>query len=672
MATWLIYPPFADPTQPYLSLPYLKSCLKNKGFGATVLDLNVSAAHHLLGHGHIRECTRKIAGRFEDLNGQKKLSRFEAMEYVALADARMPARRLLTSGVLPVESFQDPGRFYDFGLYRQARNLAEDALTCTSAASFPFQFHFNRATHLGVPWSPDLLESYFQNRQSPLDGFYSVFFKDWPVADKDVVGINLTFISQIPEAFYLAQMLRQMKPAVFIVLGGSCLQQMLSHGTEASRRWVVTVADAACLLEGEETLPKLLQVLGRDISANDKDMHWKRLGEVPNLLFREPGGKLQTGPMHVSDLTSLPGPDYSDLDLDGYLAPERTLLFAPTRGCYWNRCAFCDYGLNRSQCHGYREMAADEAAIQLVRLSNEYGVRNFYFSVDVMAPKFVLDLARALIRRQADIRWSADFRMENYYTAERLAILYQSGLRAVAFGVESGSERVLKKMDKGISVPLIRKVNARFHQAGIATAWMTFSGHPGESVADALETTRLIEQEQNRIGQFILGNFGLTSGSLIAANPRQFGLKNVFYCRGDSFCQFPLYETGQPPKATPDDTLEKTVDRLSRAYFLDHYPWAGAISTHHSFLYVLKYGQQVFRSLAFSDSGKKGPPLKKSNLSLPPGLTLRPKFPIERLDREHQQAMQTYFQNALARTQDGMAPLDHNHFMRYLGAGNRK
>jgi anaerobic magnesium-protoporphyrin IX monomethyl ester cyclase len=642
MNTWLIYPPFADPTQPYHSLPYLKACLRAEGWEARVLDLNVEAAHYLLGCEHALACAGSIAERFAALNGRKTLNCLEQMEYLTLAEARPAARRLLEAGPSPAQIFQDPDRFYQIATYRRARNRVEDALTCTSAAAFPFRFHFNQASHVAVPWGPRLLQSYFQENRSPLDRFYRTYLAALPMADQDVVGINLTFVSQIPEVFYLAQLLRQIKPALCIVLGGSCLQQMLAHGSVEARKWIVTVSDAICAFEGETTLPWLLAALAAGPAGADLKPGRLRLAGVPNLLVGDPQtAEIQAGPLRVTDLTTLPAPDYTDLDLDRYLAPDRTLLFAPTRGCYWNRCAFCDYGLNRSQCHTYREMSAAEAARQLSALAHAHGVRNFYLSVDVMSPRFALDLARALVAQKAAIRWSADFRIENHYTADHCKLLYQSGLRAVAFGVESGSQRTLDKMDKGIRVPMIREVNARFHQAGIATAWMTFSGHPGETVADATKTLRLIDQERSRVDLFILGRFGLTSGSLIAANPDFYGLGQVYYCKGDAFRLFPLCQSERSVSEPQQQALEDAVAKLSRKYFLDHYPWAGAISTHHSFLYLLRYGQDIFRRLA-AFPPVPGKTSRSRPSAVPTGLTLRPKFSIERLRSAHERSMQQF------------------------------
>ncbi len=661
MKTWLLYPPFADPTQPYLSLPYLKGSLRARSLDATVVDLNVAAARHLLGATAVRDNAERLAERFGRLDGRQRLTRLEQMEYLALAEARPLARQLLAAETAPVETFQDPGRFYDFAVYRQARDLAEAALACVGATHFPYRYHFNQAAHLALPWHPALLETYYRERRSPLDGFYRDTFARLAIGPHDLVGINLTFISQIPEAFYLAQLLRESAPERFIVLGGSCLQQMLAHGSAAARRWVVTVADAACRFEGEETLPALLAALSDSKVPEDPAQRFQRLAQVPNLLMAAPDGHLHAGPMAVSELSSLPAPDYADLDLDGYLAPERTLLFAPTRGCYWDRCAFCDYGSNRAGCHGYREMAAERAADQLAALAARHTTRNFYLSVDVMAPRFAEDLARALVARGAPIRWSADFRIEKYYSAERCALLYQSGLRAVAFGVESGSDRTLAAMDKGICVASIRAVNARFHQVGIATAWMTFSGHPGEKNTDALETARLIHQERKAVDLFILGRFGLTSGARIAADPGAFGLGRVFYCRADEFRLFPLYENPSVASAQDDPRIEKAVARLSREYFLDHYPWAGAISTHHSFLYLLRFGPEIFKTLAAAppQPARSGP---RRKVPMPPGLSERPRRSLSRLRADQERWMARFWDQALAIGADGNAPLDAAYF----------
>ncbi len=657
----LLYPPFADPTQPYGALPALKGYLRAGARQAEVIDLNVEAAHFLLAPRHIAATAGRLAERFSRLNGRPRLTGLEQMEYLALEQARQAALRGSMAAAGPLQIFQQARRFFDRREYRHARDRAEDALTCLSALYFPFAFSFNRAAHAAAPWNLSLLETYFDQRCSPLDAFYRDRIERWRLQPGDVVGISLTFVSQLPETFYLLRLLRRAAPNAFILLGGTCAQQILRHAPEAVRSNLFDLLDAACPFEGEACLTELLERLEATPPGESAERRFERLRTVPNLWLRNPGdGRRHAGPLQITDLTRCPPPDFSDLNLDRYLAPSRTLLVAPTRGCYWNRCSFCDYGLNRSGLHHYRETAPEEAARQLKSLSEAHGVTNFYLSVDVLAPKFAVALARALIAQKARIRWAADFRIEPYYTPERCALLFQSGLRAAAFGVESGSDRLLESMHKGISVDAIRRVTDAFHRAGIATAWMTFSGHPGETAGQLRATLRLLEAQQPAVDLFILGRFGLTGGAHIAACPEQYGIHSVFYCRGDDFRLFPLYDAPASMPPAEAEALEREILRLSAAYNLDHYPWAGAISTHHSLLYFLEYGQSAFRGPA---PPAPPPTRRRRGPRRPGGLTERAAFDVGRMRREHRNRMQHFWRRALSLQKDGHAPLDAPYFL---------
>ncbi|MFH2067746.1 MAG: radical SAM protein [Pseudomonadota bacterium] len=663
MKPWLIYPPFADPTQPYLSLPYLKGYLRSRGLDAEVADLNLSATHYLLSPAQMADNAGRLAERFADLNRHDRIGGMDQLAYLAMAEARPAAVRSLASPGTAIKTLQDSRNFYHSARYRQSRNQIEDALSCLSALHYPYHFHFNRASHTAVPWGIDLLESYFRNRKSPLDAFYRDLLDKQPLLPGQIVGISLTFISQIPETFYLLHLLRQRCPKAFLVLGGTCVQYILRHAPTAVQKQLLDLADAACLSEGEETLVQLVRALAALGSNEDAGSRFHALREIPNLLLREPDtGKLHTGPAQTTDIAHSPLPDYADLDLDSYLAPSRTLLFAPTRGCYWNRCSFCDYGLNRSGNHDYREMEAAEAAQAMAGLAETYNVRNFYLSVDVLSPKFAISLARELIARKTDISWSADFRIEPYYTPERCRLLYRSGLRAVAFGIESGSDELLKHMHKGITTKQIRVVNDAFHNAGIATAWMAFTDHPGEKKSQLQATLKLINSQLPSVDLFILGRFGLTGGSDIAACPEKYGLSRIFFCRGDDFRLFPLYET-RSQKTGDSQYAEDEIARLSSMYYLDHYPWNGAISTHHSFLYILRYGQDVFRDLPTHELRLRDVP---KNGRMPRGLTVPPAFPLGRMARQRSQFMEGFRQRALKIQDNGQAPLDEAFFNDFL------
>lgn len=655
----LIYPPFADPTWPYVSLPTLKGYLGQHGLAVTVLDWNVEAFSYLTKATTINEWCRQLAARFQLLNAQHSLTVEEQMEYRRIAEA-LPLFQDFAA--LAAVMRQEPS-FYDRAAYGAARDGLEDLFQIMEAVCFPFRFSCNRADHLMAPWDFNLLASYISKHQSPLDHFYRQHLAQ--LAAPGFIGISLTFISQLPEVFYLCRLIREAFPHCFLVLGGPCVDLMVRHGHPEVVAGILDYVDAITIQEGEKTLEQLLPLLAEGPPGP------QQLAAIPNLITRDKlSGKIQQGPPWVLALTESAAPDYSDLDLSLYLAPSAMLLYSPTRGCYWNKCSFCGYGFNQSGAHSYREIPVHQAVADLRKMQQQFGTTNFYLSCDVLSPDYAFRLAQEIIDSGLEIYWSTDLRIEAAYTPERCQLLYRGGLRAVAFGVESCAPAVLRLMHKGITPERIRAVNRNFHQAGISTAWMTFLGHPGEGFTEARATLDMLAVERKVVDQFIVGTFGLTPGSRIACRPAEFGIAAIYYTMGDLFRLFPLYTEQQSKTHDHDRRCEQQDDQiaeLSSRYQLDHYPWAGAISTHHSFLYLRRYGQRVF-----AKAWPRRPQKKQQSQA---GRKMSPRFSLAELRRREERFISHYLEQALRPDpKTGLTPLCFAHFQAALtrkGAGGR-
>ena len=652
----------ADPTQPYLSLPTLKGHLRAKGLDARVVDLNLEATHWLFAHDTIADVGRRLGARFSQLNGQYRLTFEEQREYMALADARPKLERILGASPSPIEVFQSREHFFDAATYTFARRQAEEYFDAINATYWPFRYGFNTVGHGVAPWSFDLLEQYFEGRKSPLHSFYEEHFAsasewDWDrsggppcdVTDTVFIGISVVFPSQVPEALYLARFLRERAPNAFVTLGGPAIHQIAIHLDEARRLRLLTWVDAIGLFEGEETLVQLFPKLAAWRDAPDAATKHAILADVPNLLVADPSGEsTRTGPRWSLDLRDAAMPDYSDLDLDRYLAPSRTLLYAPTRGCYWGQCSFCYYGLTETATATYREIPPDRAASELGQLSRRYGVKNVYLSCDVLSPKYALKLADALIEKNVKIRWSSDLKIEKYFTAERCERLFESGLRSAAFGIESGSDRILELMRKGCDRATMTTVNRAFHEAGIATEWMTFTDHPDESLEEALETVSWIEEEQEAIDLFLVGEFGLEAGSHIAQDPAHYGIRRIYHAAGDDLRLYALFDTARGPRGgEAKRRVDSAIDALASRWDLHPYPWAGAISTHHTFLHFLEFGPRAFRS-----HFQRAPQAVHGPMPFPPvshiaGLREKMRFETDRMEVHIAEFFARYLPDAL-------------------------
>jgi hypothetical protein len=681
----LIHPPFADPTQPYLSLPTLKGALRARGLDARVLDLNVEAAHHLLSHESLVDLTRRLGHRFVELNRRQELDFHQQREYRALALARPHMEAILGAEPPPISVFQTRELFFDAAEYSLARRRVEGFFEALSAVHSPYRFGFNRAGHDVLPWSFDLLDAYVREKRSPLDGFYRRVFDppdDWnalasgalwiDLEEVAFAGVSIVFPSQIPEALYLCRFLKERAPHAFVALGGPCLHQIVIHQEEPLRRRALAFADGIGLFEGEETLAQLLPRLPAWRDARDHAGRRAALEGVPNLLLWDEAAQAsRLGPSHQVDLSDAPAPDYSDLDLDRYLAPSRTLLYAPTRGCYWNKCSFCYYGLSETVTARYREVPPARAAADLAHLAQRHGVKNFYLSCDVLSPAYAVRFAEALLERGLRIRWSSDLKIEKYFTPERCATLARAGLRSAAFGIESGSDRILALMQKGTDRATMTAVNRSFHEAGIATEWMTFTDHPSESVEEALDTVRWIAAERDFVDLFLVGEFGLEQGSLIAQDPARYGVERVYFAAGDELKLYALFtQTQRERTAEEREQIDRAIDAVASSFAMKPYPWAGAISTHHTFLHFLEFGQAAFKTHFQQAAAAVHGELPSPPLSHVAGLRQRPRFSVAAIAARERDFFARYLPRALettiaARRSGGateLAPLSLTHF----------
>jgi hypothetical protein len=199
--------------------------------------------------------------------------------------------------------------------------------------------------------------------------------------------------------------------------------------------------------------------------------------------------------------------------------------------------------------------------------------------------------------------------------------LSEGGALALSLGVESASPRLIKLIDKGVTIDDMSAAIKNLHHSGIAAEVMCFTDFPTETADEAKITLAFIEKMHQHIALFICGQFGLCSGSKVAQNPDRYGLRRIWTLQGDELKCGLFYEEKIESKNDNDrQILMERVDMLSRKWRLHDYPWAGALSTAHTLLYYERFGTGIFKRLA--GITKYNPP---------PG---KPSFPPSRFDVE--------------------------------------
>jgi hypothetical protein len=594
MTVALVYPPACDPTAPYLAVPMLAGFLRAHGVPVEPVDANIEAFDALLEPAALRRVAERVEAGIATLERGRRLSHDEQLRYVALQRSRAEARGV-PEGIAEAKAIlRDPVRFFDERDYDSATRTVDAALRAVSCAYYPLELDFMTCrTPFGL-LSQDEMRRAAEADQGPFDAYVEqtlvpqlcASFARSACAPR-VVGLSVCFPGQLQPAYAFAWKLRSALPGVHLTAGGPALTQIMTRLRGPALAEALGPFDSAVVYEGEHTLLRLWEAL-RDGAPLDS---------VPSLVVRDPAGaaRIVAGGA-VEDLRALPAPDFDGLPLDRYLSPALTLPYDPTRGCYWGRCAFCHYGLAQAGTARYREREVSVVVDHLRALSSRYRARHFYLSQDSIAPTTLVKIADALAVSGLDLRWGTDVRPERSLTASRALALRKGGAVACALGVESGNRRVLAKIDKGVTVPVVSEVVQHLARAGVAVEAMCFTDFPTETGDEAMDTLRFLRQHRDSIAGFIVGEFGLTHGSRVAKEASAFGVRELWQVDGDSLGLALFFEPDACWKSDADRAvIDRELARLARGWRLRPYPWAGAVSTAHTLLHYARFGPDVFR-----------------------------------------------------------------------------
>ncbi|MGE5340128.1 MAG: B12-binding domain-containing radical SAM protein [Candidatus Omnitrophota bacterium] len=627
--TLLIYLPAADFTQPYPAIPYLAAYLRQKNENVTIKDLNIDAHAFILSDEFLNKCQQNVNRQFTLLNEKQSLNFVEQKHYLKCLEALgLNPQTLTPQHYLP--GFKDKNRFFDFEEYQKNTELLTQALTLISAAYFPAQMEpAGYSTPFFLSSRADIIDQTDRNTNPFIEFYEETLIPLIEAARPNVIGMSVTYHSQILQLFAVADLIKKKFPGIHLCAGGAFLTRLVLNMPRKKMKTLFEFLDSIVLYEGESALYQLIVHL-KSLDAGDKPYPHRRVPSIPNvILYDRPNYEIIFPPNDgcVENLDELPPPDFDGFPLDHYLSPEIVLPYAPTRGCYWNKCAFCHYGATKEGTARYRERSIEKITADMESLAAKYHINRFAFAIDVMSPALALKIADDMIKRKLSFQWNTELKIEKLFNPENSMKLKQGGCVSVAVGLESGSARILELIDKGCTPEIAAEVIQNLSDAGIGVQVMSFTNFPTETGDEALETIAFITGNKEYISLFTFGDFELLPGSKVFKNPQKYGIKNVRYGDGDEFRIRCLYDEKSESKSEMDaDRVDSAYLDIAKAYAGLEFPFVGAVSTNHTFLYFGHLGKDIFKRLQVQERMQKAEPVEgRDGLSKP---RLKPKVKI--------------------------------------------
>ena len=319
-------------------------------------------------------------------------------------------------------------------------------------------------------------------------------------------------------AFWMIERIKRRNPSAAILVGGpQCFPAytglaVLDHAG----------IDAICTGEGDLVWPKVLA-------------HFERTGnlrvDLPGICYRRPDGSIADNgvPEVVRDLDALPFADYGDIDFREYGGSGK-LAIGTSRGCV-NTCAFCSERPNFTR---YRFRSAESIFAEVAchvgrRQRNPTAPRTvpyiqFNDSLVNGVPRELDKLCGLIIDSGLQFRWGGMALIRKEMTRELLTRMARAGCTNLAWGLESGSQRVLALMRKRFfTMDLAKQVIVWAAEAGIRQAVSLIAGFPGETEEMFLETNQFVA-EYGKYFSAGMQPMMLCRNSLVHDEPEQFGI----------------------------------------------------------------------------------------------------------------------------------------------------
>jgi radical SAM superfamily enzyme YgiQ (UPF0313 family) len=542
---YFITPPFTQLNTPYPGTAYLKGFLNTKGISSFQSDLGIEVMLAIFSKKGLLHLFNSIQ------NGEQRERSENAVRIIALQNdyiQSIDAVILFLQGKNPTLAHLITKRNYlpeasrfaqlddlvwafgNMGVQDRAKHLAtmylEDLSDLIKECIDP-HFGFSRyAERLGR--SANSFDELYEAMQQPNSYIDEVLLNILKTRIENInpllVAISVPFPGNLYASLRCAQWIKKHYPSIKVAMGGGFANTELRSLSDVR---VFEFYDFITLDDGEAPIENLIHYLQEKIPVTSL----KRC-------FTLVDGKL----IYINNAActdykqgQVGTPDYSDFLLDQYISaieivnPMHSLWsngrwnkLTMAHGCYWGKCTFCDISLDYIKL--YEPITASLLCDRIEEMIAQTGENGFHFVDEAAPPAIMRALALEIIKRKLVVVWWTNIRFEKSFTRDLCLLLKAAGCIGVSGGLEVASDRLLKLIEKGITVKQVAGVNKNFTEAGIMVHAYLMYGFPTQTAQETIDSLEMVRQmfEAGILQSGFWHQFAMTAHSPVGMNPEKY------------------------------------------------------------------------------------------------------------------------------------------------------
>ncbi len=516
----LLFPPLWTIAGPHLALPTLVSQLKSNGFSAKAADLNIDFINHVLTEDYINKSLKTIKKQYFFLEQNKSsfLNKNDSEENIILNYKYSKLKQALENfsyiDKLSLyaekihKTFRNPEYFYNYKNLIKAQYFLRKIINICSLVYLPafIDSDFNYRNKFMMLNYTDIKQAVFDELHNMFLDFYKTKLEHIKEQNYSYIGISIGSFSQLIGGLTLANLLKTHTKA-HINIGGIFFYEV-TESLKKNPEFFDLFADSVSYGEGENSIVELAKYINEEIPIE----------EVHNLIYKK-NNKIIVNPLGKQVILSqISTPDYSDYDFTKYFSPEPILPLQTSRGCYWNKCTFCDHSYGKT----YTVKRIDDLIKEIKENKEKYNASAFDIIDESIHPKFLDKFCDALIENNLNIKFKMCSRFEEEISYALLKKAYKAGLELVLWGFETGNERIHKLINKGVNFKNRLKILKMANKAGINNLVFAFYDFPTETFKEAMDTLEFFVRNHKYIQTLKFGRYCLLSLSSMSKEPDKF------------------------------------------------------------------------------------------------------------------------------------------------------